>query len=188
MTRYLVIAAIFLLTGIMSVVGYFVGEYDEQPIAMAFLFGFMTILPAGGITYLVYYQRSMNKLDLHGDELDDKEVVWAKTAQSMVHYKSGNQFKFWETVGGKLFLTDQVLEFRANPAEFFVYRLIIPLKQVARATPVRLFGIIPGALRIERHDGSFELFTFGAAFDLSVEWANAIMDFRDDLGEREGKA
>src|SRR5262249_39802410 len=180
-SRYVVIPAILGLAAVLSVVGYFVGELNGEPIAAAFGFGFMTLLVVGGGAYLVHYARSMSKAELLDHELGDKEVVWAKTAQSMVHYRGGTPLKFWEVVGGRLFLTNQVLEFRSFPAEYFVYRLVIPLAEIVDAQPCRLLGIIPGALRVEREDGSIELFAFGAAFDVSVEWAREILDFRDDL-------
>jgi hypothetical protein len=168
--------------GLATAIGYFAGAEDEA-ITRAFAIGFMTLLVSGGVSYLVYYARAMKQANITDEELDESEVVWAKTAQSMVHYKSGTPLKFWEAVGGRLFLTNQVLEFRTFPAELFSYRLVIPLEEIRRARPCRILGFISGALRVERYDGSFELFTFGAAFDVSREWADAIMDFRDDLEE-----
>jgi hypothetical protein len=182
MSRYVVIPAILALTAGMSVLGYFVGENTGEPIPAAIGLGLLTLFVGGG-AYLVHYTRSMNKTTLPKQELEEGEVVWAKTHQSMVHFRTGSALKFWEAVGGRLFLTNQVLEFRSFPAEFFVYRLTIPLEQIVHAESYRLFGLIPGALRVWRRDGSFELFTFGAAFDMSAEWADAILDFRDDLRE-----
>ena len=112
MKRSLVITVILAVTALMAFVGYFVGSYEDEPIAAAFGFGFMTFLVVGGITYLVHYTRSMSKVDIPDFELEGKEVVWAKTAQSMVHYRTGNALKFWDAVGGRLFLTNQFLEFR----------------------------------------------------------------------------
>jgi hypothetical protein len=180
MKRALIIASVLLASAGMAAVGYFAAS---EPISAAFSLGFITLLLLGGTSYLVHYFVSMREVDIRDDELDEMEVVWAKTQQGIGHYRSGNPYKFWDTVGGKLFLTSHVLEFRANPAEPFAYRLIIRLEEIRYAEPHRLVGVIPGALRIEREDGSFEIFTFGAAFDVSQEWADAILDFRDDLDE-----
>ena len=149
------------------------------------MIGFLTLLVGGGVAYLIFYFHEAKHLTIAEEEFEDEEVLWAKTCQSMVHYKSGNPLKFWEAVGGRLFLTNQVLEFRTFPAELFAYRIVIPLGEIRRARPCSLFGVIPGALRIERLDGSFELFNFGAAFDMSREWADAIIAFRDDLEDAE---
>jgi hypothetical protein len=180
----LFVGAVLLVVGIATVIAYFAGS-EEVAIPRAFAIGLLTLVVGGGASYLAYYVRSIKNLDLPAQELEDEEVVWAKTALSMVHYKSGNPLKFWEAVGGRLFLTNQVIEFRSFPAELYVYRVTIPLDDIRRARPCTVLGFITGGLRIERLDGTFELFTFGAAFDLSREWADAIMDFRDDLADTE---
>jgi hypothetical protein len=176
------VSVVLLTVGAATVIAYFAGS-EEEAIPRAFAIGFLTLIVGGGVSYLAYYFWAVKTLDISAEELDDKEVVWAKTAQSMVHYKSGNPLRFWEAVGGRLFLTNQVLEFRSFPAELYSYRLIIPLCDIRRAKPYSVLGFIAGGLRVERRDGSYELFTFGAAFDQSREWADAIMDFRDDLAE-----
>jgi hypothetical protein len=182
--RFYVITAVLLSTVFAGLVGYFAFEYDDfnGPLTGAFLFGFMTFVVVGGITYLVYYTKCVNALDLPENELESDEILWGKNGQSMVHYKTGNAYKFWEAVGGKLYLTNKRLEFRAHGGQPWVYRLTIPLQEIRKATPVYILAIVPGALRIERIDGTTELFTFGATFDVSLEWANAIIAFRDDSG------
>ncbi len=176
-----VVALLFVVAGV-SVIAYFAGD-EKEAVPRAFALGFLTLVVAGGTGYLVYYFRTTGSLRLPKDELDEGEVLWAMTAQSMVHYKSGNPLKFWEAVGGRLFLTSEVLEFRSFPAELYVYRLIVPLREIRDAQACRILGFARGGLRIERHDGTFELFTFGAAFDISNDWAHAILRFRDDLNE-----
>ena len=186
--KWIVVSAGILgVTIAVAVVGYFLGAEEIAALRAATL-GLMTLLIVGGGTYLVVYARRMRQLDLPADDMGANEVLWAKTSGSMVHYRSGNPWKFWETVGGRLFLTSDVLEFRANPAEIRPYRIVIPLREIRRARACALFGIIRGGLRIERTDGTFELFTFGAAFDVSRAWADAIEEFRDDLVELEESA
>jgi hypothetical protein len=181
MKRFLIVEMVLIVAVVAAIAGYFVVE--EAPFLGASAFGGMTVLVVGGAIYLIHYARCLRQLDLPAEELGDREVLWAKTQQSMVHYLSGNPYKFWEAVGGKLFLTNEFLEFRASPAEYWVYRVMIPLSEVRDARPCTILGFIKGALRVERTDGSFELFTFGAAFDVSREWAHAILDFRDDRCE-----
>lgn len=178
------LAGVLLVTAAAAVIAFFAGS-EKEAVPRAFAIGFLTLVVVGGMTYLIYYAVAMKRLDLPKEELDHEEVVWAKTAKSMVHYKSGNPLKFWEAVGGRLFLTNQALEFRTFPAELYTYQIVVPLREIRRASPCNVLGIIRGALRIERRDGTFELFNFGAAFDMSREWAEAIMDFRDDLQEME---
>jgi hypothetical protein len=176
------IALVLTVTAIATVVAYFAGA-EEVAVMRALAIGLLTLLVVGGGTYLVIYTIRMKQLEIPAEEMGDEEVVWAKTTHT-VHYKSGNTFKFWEAVGGKLFLTNEVLEFRANPAEWWVYRIKIPLLDIRRASPCKI-GLFPGGLRVEREDGTFELFTFGSAFDVSREWADAIMEFGDDIAEEE---
>lgn len=178
------VALVLTIAAIASVVAYFAGA-EREAVERALAIGLLTLLVVGGGMYLVIYAIRMKQLDIPAAELGENEVVWAKTTHT-VHYKTGNPYKFWEAVGGKLFLTNKVLEFRAGPAEWWVYRIKIPLQQIHDARPSKI-GFVSGGLRIERDDGTFELFTFGATFDVSREWADAIMDFRDDLAE-EGTA
>lgn len=175
----LVFGPLFLTIAVSAIA--FIAGAEEEAILRAIVLGSLTLLVSGGGTYLYLYARQQRELDLPSGELGDDEVVWAKSTGSVVHFRSGKPWKFWETVGGRLFLTNEVLEFRANPLEVRPYRILIALREVRWAKPVALFGIVKGALRIERMDGTHELFTFGAAFDVSREWASAIENFRDDL-------
>jgi len=187
MKRFLLWTVPLLVAVVVTLLGYYGGS-KEEAFPRAFALGFLTLLVGGGGTYLVVYFARMRQLDIRADELGADEVVWAKTSGSVAHYRSGATWKFWETVGGRLFLTNQVLEFRANPVEPWTYTIAIPLDQIRLAAPYNIFGFINGGLRIERLDGTFELFTFGAAFDLSQEWAHAIKKFRADLREAEDEA
>jgi len=179
--------AVLLLAAVVTVLAYFLGA-EEEAIPRAGGLGFGTLLLVGGGAYLVIYTIRMRQLDVPGDELGDSEVVWAKSSGSMAHFRSGKPWMFWDSVGGRLFLTNDVLEFRANPAEPWAYKITIPLADIRRAAPCSILGFINGALRVERMDGSYEIFTFGAAFDVSREWAKAIMEFRNDLLETDDSA
>jgi hypothetical protein len=95
----------------------------------------------------------------------------------MVHHKSGKPSRFWERVGGKLFLTSEALEFRTHPMDWYAYRIRIPVREIECATPCKI-GSLSRGLRVERKDGSFELFAFGAIFDRSSEWVDAIIRVR----------
>lgn len=186
MKALLLTAFVLCVTALVGVGAYWLGD-EEEAVPRTLALSFLTLVVVGGITLLVVYVRgvtsSLQNLDITPDELAANEVLWAKTSGSMVHFKSGTALKFWEGVGGKLFLTSHVLEFQAHAGQPWVYRIIIPLSEIRRARPVRILGLFPGALRVEREDGSFELFNFGAPFDRSREWAEAIMEFRDDLEE-----
>jgi hypothetical protein len=181
MKKIVLTFGVLLLSAIAAAVAYVLGPEEEAALC-AIAIGCFTLLVVGGGTYLVIYAIRMKQLDIPADELADNEVVWARTSHA-VHYRTGNTWKFWETVGGRLFLTSAALEFRANSAEWWVYRIKMPLEEIRRAEPCAIGFLIPGGLRVERRDGSYELFAFGAAFDVSREWANAILAFRDDLEE-----
>lgn len=132
-------------------------------------------LLASGCLYLYLYSKDLAALQIPDEELNESEVVLLKSAGSMVHYKSGRPLRFWESVGGRIFLTNEVVEFRAHQGQPWVYRLTIPLGDIADATPCKILGVIPGGLRIERGDGSFELFALGYGKDNNSErWASAI--------------
>jgi hypothetical protein len=134
-------------------------------------------LVVSGCFYLFLYSKEIANLDIPAKELDESESVLLKNVGSLVHYKSGRPLWFWEAVEGKVFLTNQVLEFRAHRGQPFVYCLTIPLNEIAQALPCRILGLFAGGLRIERFDGTVELFTFGVFGD-NAGWASAIMAAR----------
>ena len=129
---------------------------------------------AAAAFYMCLWVKDLAGLRIPEDELAEGEVVLMASPGSMVHYKSGNAFHFWNATGGRLFLTNEVLEFRAHRGQHHVYRITIPLDEIARAKACRILGIFQGGLRIERADGAFELFTFGVRGNSSY-WAEAIM-------------
>jgi hypothetical protein len=140
---------------------------------------------AGGISgallaslcfYLRLHVKDMAALQIPDEELNESEVVLLKSTGRMIHFKSGRPHRFWEGVGGRLFLTNEVLEFRAHRGQFWVYRLTIPLGEIARVTSSRVRGVVCGALRVERMDGSFELFALGSLRSSdNKRWASAIV-------------
>jgi hypothetical protein len=131
-------------------------------------------LVASAMLYLYLISKDLAALQIPDDELNDGEFVLLASPRCMVHYRSGEPLRFWDGIGGKLFLTNEVLEFRAHRGQHAVYRKTIPLGQIDGATPCRILGFIPGGLRVGRVDGGFELFTFGAHGN-SPNWAAAIM-------------
>lgn len=133
------------------------------------LFGFLVM----GWVYLFVVAKDLVALNITDEELNPSEVVLLKTAGSVVHCRKGRPLRFWEGVGGKLFLTNQALEFRAHRGQPWVYRLTIPLGEIAQVTPCKILGLFPGGLRVERVDGSVELFSFGVLADNRL-WAAAI--------------
>ncbi len=134
-------------------------------------------LLACGILHLLLVQRHLAGLSIPTEDLNESEVQLLKSAGSMVHFRSGRPLRFWEAVGGKIFLTNEVLEFQAHRGQPWVYRLTIPLSAIERAAPLKVLRLFRGGLRVERKDGSFELFTFGAfrKDNNSEGWASAIM-------------
>lgn len=134
-------------------------------------------LLASACFYLLLVSKALANLRIPDAELNESEVVLLKSVGSMIHFKWGRPLRFWEGVGGRLFLTNEVLEFRAHRGQPWVYRLTIPLGEIVRVTPCKILSMFPGGLRVERRDGGFELFTFGAlrCDNNSVSWASAIM-------------
>jgi hypothetical protein len=109
-------------------------------------------------------------------ELDHGEHLWAS---AYANYQTAWP---WVRIIGRLFLTDQVLEFRASPGQGSVEILVMPLRTIRGARAICVF-MVSNDLRVERCDGSFEVFHFSAFSNSAREWAQAIMEFRDDLEE-----
>jgi hypothetical protein len=163
---------ILAISAIASLFAYVAGS-PEEAVARSMPVGLLALLVLGGGTYLLIYTKGMKQLDYPASELEANEVVFGKSR--ILHYKTGQPWKIWEGVGGKLFLTNEAVEFRTTPNELWIYRIRIPLIEISQVKPCKI-GHLPGGLRIERMDGSFELFTFGAVFDVSREWAERIME------------
>jgi hypothetical protein len=159
-----IILATIAIAGIATAAGYFIGDPKDAAIRAAAI-GLLTTLVVGGGLYLTFYTLAMRSLEAVATNY--------RKSQRAVHYKSGNPRRFWEAVGGQLYLSSDTLEFRSNSMEWWVYQIAIPLHDISRAAACKI-GNAPGGLRIERKDGSVELFTFGAALNCSEEWVAMI--------------
>jgi hypothetical protein len=101
------------------VIGFLIGSFAgpaanaEERILRGLCGGMLGFMLSGGF-YLFLITKDLQKLEIPDEELNESEFALVKNAGSMVHYKSGRPLRFWEAVGGKLFLTNQVLEFRAH--------------------------------------------------------------------------
>ena len=131
-------------------------------------------LMMSGLLYLYLVWNDLAGLQIPDSELRENEVVLLMSSGSMVHYKSGLPLRFWDAIGGRLFLTKHVLEIRAHRGQHALYQMTIPLSEIVEASPCRILGVFPGGLRVERIDGSVELFTFDVHGD-SPSWADAIV-------------
>jgi hypothetical protein len=113
-------------------------------------------------------------------ELEKGEQIWGS---AHVNYQIGWT---WAGIVGRLFLTNQVLEFRASPGQGSVEILKMPLGTIRRARALWVF-IGFSDLRVDRNDGSFFVFHFGPFANTARDWAQAIMKFRDDLEDEFGE-
>lgn len=138
------------------------------------LFGFWV----SSCVYLFDLRKEFGRLDIPAEELNQSEIILLKSVRGMVHFRSGRPLRFWEGVGGKLFLTNQVLEFRAHRGQPWVYRVTISLSDIAGVRPCKILGCFPGGLRVDLVDGRFELFTFGI-YGTSPAWAATIRAVRE---------
>src|SRR5262249_26305603 len=136
-------------------------------------------LLAAGVLYLYLWHKDLAALRIPDEDLAENEVVLFSSPGSMVHYKSARPTRFWEGNCGRLFLTNKALEFRTQGGQYYRYPLTVPLHEITQAAPCRILWIFPGGLRVNRADGSHELFTFGVRGN-SPAWAAAIMAVRDE--------
>ena len=128
-----------------------------------------------GLYYLVVVVPAVIRLRFPVEEFREGEEILLP-AVAVVHFKTGRPHRFWEGVGGKLFLTNQRVVFLAHPGNIWHYRLFIELEQIARAEDFLLFGGLRGAVRLVLTDGKEELFNFGPVRDLTAErWAAAVL-------------
>jgi hypothetical protein len=105
-------------------------------------------------------------------DLGIAELVLKQTPFGFVHHRTGRAWRFWDAVGGKLYLTSSRLLFRAHPGQFWRYELVIPLAEVAKVQPCRVI-CVPRGLTVVRTDGTKELFACGPLEDLD-EWVSAV--------------
>jgi len=81
-------------------------------------------------------------------------------AEGEVIIKEGpaNHFKNWESVGGKLYLTNTRLFFKSHAFNIQTHAASYPLIDIVSARPVNTLGIIPNGMAIKLRDGSEERF------------------------------
>jgi hypothetical protein len=132
-------------------------------------------LLAAAALYLGHVVKSQRSLKVAEEELGATEQVLKQTLMSIVHYRTGRAWRFWEAAGGKLFLTSSRLIFRAHAGQPWRYELVIPLAELAGAAPCRIVGL-PNGLTVERIDGTKEL--FGCGMESVEEWVSAITVLR----------
>ena len=91
--------------------------------------------------------------------------------ESIVHAGPANHFMGMEAVGGKLFLTNHRLRFRAHALNVQRHDTSYPLGDIVSVTPTRTLGLVPNGIRIELADGRREKFVVSAR----SEWLDALM-------------
>jgi hypothetical protein len=162
-----------------AIIGLLVGAPGNvESMILRFVGGGLAGLMISSCFYLLLVSKDLALAEIPKEELNDSEAVLLKNAGSMVHYKTGRPLRFWEGVGGTLFLTNQALTFRAHKGQPWSYWVTIPIDEIANVKPCKILKIFSGGLRVDRRDGTFELFTFGAMGN-SRGWATAILAVRD---------
>src|SRR4051812_11880766 len=78
--------------------------------------GFLGFIIAG-LLYLVFVGKSLHSLQIEEDEADFAEVVLRESRGSVAHFRLGQPWRFWGSVGGKLFLTNSRLIFKAHKGQ-----------------------------------------------------------------------
>ncbi len=152
-------------------------------IGLSLFGGFMV----AGMRYLFFLGKNMHRLHMTENDLLLGEIVLQETRGSMVHYRTGRSWRFWEADGGRLFLTNGYLIFKTHGGQPTQYTLAIPLTEVAAVHPCNILSIFPGGLRVETTDGQSELFTFGAVgSNNATRWASDLLAVRDQLSGYEG--
>jgi hypothetical protein len=170
------------LAALLLGLGFFIGlhcwtDLDlEESLLAAVALGVLGAFLVAGTCYVLQLTLELHRMRLPADELEPFEALTLDMKGTLVHFRTGRSWRFWDAVGGKLFLTDRRLLFLAHRGQYWHYRLSIPLGQIANAEPAAVFGGIPGALRITLVDSKQELFTFGAVRGLEADrWAAAIL-------------
>jgi hypothetical protein len=129
--------------------------------------------------YLVQLAKDIRSLSLRTEDLLPTEAILLKTPGSAVHFKTGRPSRFWEAVGGKLFLTTHRVVFLAHRGQPWHYRLSIPLEEIASAETCKVARAFTGGLKVQTTAGNAEIFTFGAVRDLDADlWVDSIYQAR----------
>jgi hypothetical protein len=134
---------------------------------------------AGGV-HLAQLMHEMRNLTLAAEDLLAGEEVMLESEGSMVHYRRGRQGGIFDSVGGRLVLTNRRLVFLAHRGQPYHYRLSLPLGEIAHLEVWPDAGIRQGELLVEMKDGQRQLFTFGFVRAVEPEiWAGSIADYRE---------
>jgi hypothetical protein len=133
-------------------------------------------LLSAAILYLGYVARSLRSLRVAQEELGVTEKVLKQTRGSIVHYRNGSPWRFWEAVGGKLFLTSSRLIFRVHAGQPWRYEVVIPLAEVIGVSRCSMPGLAT-ALVVRCADVADELFGVGV-LESADEWVSAISVLR----------
>lgn len=129
----------------------------------------------GGIRYLILHLHDVATMRFPADELGDGERVLMESTGSIVHYRTGRTTRFWEAVGGRLYLTNRRVVFITFRGQWWSYRISLKLDSILRAETCPILNTFAGGLCLTTAEGK-DLFTFGAVRELEVErWAAAIL-------------
>jgi hypothetical protein len=140
-------------------------------------FGSVVIgLVAASHFYLVQLWLEIRNMRLSEEDLLPSESVVMESPGTLVHCRTGRPARFWNAVGGKLFLTTHRLIFVTHRCQPWCYTLSLSLGKIAGADTCQLFETIRGGMRVTMTGGKKELFTFGAVRELEADrWAAAIL-------------
>jgi hypothetical protein len=133
-------------------------------------------LVSAAILYARHMMLSMRSLRPTEGYLGRTELILKETPWGFVHHRTGRPWRFWEAVGGKLFLTSSRLIFRAHAGQFWRYELAIPLSEVADVKPCYT-AHVPKGLTVVRTDGTKELFACDPWENVD-EWVSALTVLR----------
>jgi hypothetical protein len=152
---------------------------DERVGAFALLGGVAAFF-AAGLVYLPWLMMDIAGLSLPESDLlpGERPVpggVWVAN-----HRHRGWPQRLQGMTGGKLFLTDRRLVYRAHGGQPWNYELSIPLEEIEEARGV---GGLLGQLQVERADGSEERFNLGPVANVEARAAE-ILDARDAAEDR----
>ena len=133
-------------------------------------------LVSASMLYVRQVSQRIRSQKLTDEDLGIAELVLKETPFGFVHHRTGRPWRFWDAVGGKMYLTSSRLLFRAHAGQFWRYELVIPLSEVAEVQPCRVMHA-PRGLTVVRTDGTRELFACGLLEDLD-EWVSALQVVR----------
>lgn len=90
--------------------------------------------------------------------------------ERVVHGGPANMFRGFESVGGRLWLTDRRLVFRSHAVNAQAGESAWPREAIARAEPCRTLKIVPNGVRVHLRDGKVVQFVVQGR----AEWVQAL--------------